>query len=179
MEQYRRWYEINRDKALGQSKKYYETNKDKVLEYNRQYREVNKDKISFKGKMYRQTLQGQSVCFNVRAKRRSRLANQGNGVNVEQWEECMKWFNWECAYSGKKLTKENRSMDHIISLAKGGLNEIWNLVPMYRNYNSSKRDKEMLEWYKKQSFFSEEMLQKIYEWQEYAYNKWGNEDKII
>ena len=31
----------------------------------------------------------------------------------------------------------------------------------------------MEEWYKKQKYFSEERLQRIYEWQEYAYNKWG------
>lgn len=38
----------------------------------------------------------------------------------------------------------------------------------------------MLEWYKQQSFFSEERLRKIYEWQEYAFNKYAeiNDDKV-
>ena len=83
----------------------------------------------------------------------------------------MSFFNWECAYSGKTLTKETRSIDHVIPLNNGGENEIWNCVPMYKSYNSSKNDKEMLEWYAKQEYFSEERLNKIYEWQEYAKNK--------
>ena len=49
---------------------------------------------------------------------------------------------------------------------------------MYKNYNSSKKDKDLLEWYKEQPFFSEERLQKIYEWQEYAYNKYHKEEIV-
>ena len=67
----------------------------------------------------------------------------------------------------------NRTIDHIIPINKNGKHEIWNCVPMTKSYNSSKQDKDLLEWYKEQPFFSEERLQKIYEWQEYAFNKWG------
>ena len=91
--------------------------------------------------------------------------NQGNGINLSQWLDMMNYFNWECAYSGKSIDKYNRTIDHIIPIAKGGEHEIWNLVPMYNSYNFSKNDKDMLEWYKQQSFFSEERLRKIYEWQ--------------
>ena len=87
----------------------------------------------------------------------------------------MNYFNWKCAYSGITLTKENRSIDHIKPLNRGGENEIWNVVPMYSSYNSSKHDKDMLQWYKEQPFFNEERLQKIYEWQEYAFNKYSLE----
>ena len=44
---------------------------------------------------------------------------------------------------------------------------------MNKPYNSSKQDKDMEEWYQEQDFYSEERLQKIYEWQEYAYNKYS------
>lgn len=43
---------------------------------------------------------------------------------------------------------------------------------MYANYNYSKQNKDMLSWYKQQDFYSEEKLNKIYEWIEYAKNKW-------
>ena len=89
----------------------------------------------------------------------------------------MKFFNWKCAYSGKSLNNKNRTIDHIKPLNKGGEHNIWNLVPMDRSYNSSKHDKDMLEWYKEQEFYSEERLQKIYEWQKYSYEKWGNDLK--
>ena len=90
----------------------------------------------------------------------------------------MTFFDWKCAYSGESLIKENRTIDHIDSLNKGGRHEIWNLAPMCRSYNISKHDKDMLEWYQKQPFFSEERLQKIYEWQEYAFNKWHKEEIV-
>ena len=88
----------------------------------------------------------------------------------------MNFFEWKCAYSDIYIGGKNqniRSIDHIIALDNGGLNEIWNCIPMYRPYNSSKNTKDMLEWYQQQDFYSEERLQKIYEWQEYAYNKWN------
>ena len=47
------------------------------------------------------------------------------------------------------------------------------MVPMYRPYNSSKYNKDMLTWYKQQEFYSDENLDKIRKWQEYAYNKWN------
>lgn len=88
----------------------------------------------------------------------------------------MDFFEWRCAYSGEYLggNSNNRSIDHIVPLSNGGLNEIWNCVPMLKSYNSSKNTKNMLEWYMKQDFYSEERLNKIYEWQQYAFNKWGN-----
>ena len=50
---------------------------------------------------------------------------------------------------------------------------IWNCVPMTRSLNSSKQDKDMLEWYEEQECYDPSRLQKIYDWQEYARKKWG------
>ena len=86
----------------------------------------------------------------------------------------MEFFEWKCAYSGITLSKEIRSIDHIISLSEGGEHEIWNCIPMYMPYNSSKKNKDMVTWYKQQDFFDIDRLMKIYEWQEYAFEKWGN-----
>ena len=69
----------------------------------------------------------------------------------------------EFIFSKRKLEGEN------------GENEIWNCVPMYTNYNSSKKVKDILEWYMQQPFFSIDRLTKIYEWRIYAYEKWGKE----
>ena len=126
---------------------------------------------------YRKSPKGQIAEFNRNQKRRAKEQAQGNGITVEQWTEMMQYFGWKCAYSGETLNKKIRSVDHIIPLDKGGANEIWNLVPMNKFYNSSKHTKDMLEWYKQQNYFSEERLAKIKEWQEYAFNKWYKEEK--
>lgn len=145
-------------------------------QYQRQYRQENKEVLAEYYRQYRQTPQGQVTRFNSHQRRRAKEQKQGSGITKEQWLECMIFFDWKCAYSGKYLGGSNnkrRSIDHIIALNNGGVNEVWNLVPMIKSLNSSKQDKDMMTWYTKQDFFSEERLNKIKDWQEYAYNKWG------
>ena len=172
----------NKEKIANRMNKYYRNNKDKILKYNKQYYFDNKKRLDEYHKEWLKTPKGQIVTFNYGCKRRLRKINQGKGIDEIQWFEMMNYFNWKCAYSGKYIgNKENqsiRSIDHIKPLNNGGKHEIWNVVPMDRGLNSSKNDKDMLEWYKEQPFFSEERLQKIYEWQEYAYNKWHKEEII-
>ena len=179
-----------REKNKDKTKEYREKNKDKIKEYQKEYqkkyrennkdkrkkyRENNKDKIKESQKKYRLSEKGKRTAFNFRSKRRFKEENQGNGITKEQWLEMMDFFEWTCAYSGEYIggNSEERSIDHIIPLSKCGENEVWNCVPMLRSLNSSKRDKDMLSWYKEQSFYNKWRLNKIQKWQEYAYDKWG------
>ena len=185
----RKYYKNNKKQILQNSKIYYENNKEQnkqyreihkhqILEYQKQHYNHNKKQILERHKQYYATPQGQIAAFNGNCRRRIRKQNQGNGASPEQWLECMKFFGWKCAYSGENIggndSKSIRSLDHVVPLSKGGEHEIWNLVPMYKLYNIRKQDKDLLEWYKEQDFYSEDRLQKIYEWQEYAFNKWGD-----
>ena len=155
-------YHKNIEKEHARSKAYYESHKEERLQKNKEYRQNNPNKV-----------------FNKQTRRRYKEQNLGTGISKEQWYELMQFFNWECAYSGEKLIKgKNRTIDHIIPLNNKGVNEIWNCVPMLYSYNSSKQDEEMLKWYKKQEFYTEERLNKIYEWQRYAYDKWCKEDTV-
>ena len=163
----------NKEKIAKLKKRYYEANKDKRAEYHKQYREANKTKIAEHKKQYNQSPQGQVLAFNRRQRRRTKEEQQGTGITKDQWLEMMKFFDWKCAYSEERLTKDTRSIDHIVPLNSDGDNMIWNMVPMLRNLNISKHDKDMLEWYKKQDFYDPNRLAKIYEWQEYARKKWN------
>ena len=173
----KQYYKDNKDKKSEYDKQYYKDNKDKILEYYKQHYKDNKDKKSEYDKQYHATPQGQAVQFNRNCRRRAKEQNQGNGITKDQWLEMMNFFDWKCAYSDKYIGGNNnrsiRTIDHIISLSQGGEHEVWNCVPMDRGLNSSKQDKDMEEWYQKQDFYSEERLQKIYEWQEYAFNKYS------
>lgn len=179
-ERNKQYYQNNKEGIKNRNKQYYEINKEAKAKCMRLYYKQNKEAISKHSKQYRQSPQGQVVEFNRHNKRRTKEQMQGTGITKEQWLEMMNFFNWKCAYSGKYLGgKDNqciRTIDHIIPLNKGGVNEIWNLVPMYKPYNSSKHTKNMIIWYKEQPYYSEEKLNKIYEWQEYAYNKWNSND---
>lgn len=171
LEYHEQYYTENKDEILEYHKQYYTENKNKILEKNKLYRDEHKDELKEKKKKYNK--ENPHIRFNNSQKRRHKLKNQGNGISKEQWLEMMEFFDWKCAYSGESLDMENRSIDHIISLNNEGLNEPWNCIPMYMPHNSSKHNKDMVSWYKQQEFFDIDRLMKIYEWQEYAFEKWG------
>ena len=155
------YYQEHKERKQETSKIWYQNNREKRLEYWQEYRKSEHGKRAIAAKR-----------FNDHNRRRLLKQNQGKGITAEQYKEVMSFFDWKCAYSGEKLKKDTRTLDHIISLKQGGDHEIWNLVPMTRSLNSSKQEKDMLEWYKEQDCFSEARLAKIYEWQEYARKKW-------
>ena len=169
IEYQKQWYKGNRNKKLEYQKQWHQDNRDKKLEYDKRWHEANKEQQ----KQYRQSPQGQVAMFNGSQRRRIKEEQQGTGITKDQWLEMMKFFDWKCAYSGERLSNKTRSIDHIVPLNSNGDNMIWNCVPMTRSLNSSKNDKDMLEWDREQSFYSEARLAKIYEWQEYARKKWG------
>ena len=183
IEQHKQYYEDNKEKSLERQKQYYEDNKEKVIEYNKQYYKDNKEKILERSKRYYQSPQGQALAFNRHQRRRIKEEQQGIGITKDQWLEMMKFFDWKCAYSGEYLggsdNSFNRTIDHIVPLNSGGDNMIWNVVPMTKPLNSSKHTKDMLEWYREQDFYNPNRLAKIYEWQEYAFSKWGKDTEYF
>lgn len=161
------------------NKKYNKEHKEEQREYKKKYNKEHKEEKREYNKKYNKTPQGQAGAFNRRNRRRKREEQQGEGITGDQWLEMMNFFDWKCAYSGEYIGGEEnqsiRSIDHIIPLAKGGAHKVWNCVPMYRPFNSSKNDKDIKEWYPQQDFYDEDRLNKIKEWCKYAYNKWGKE----
>lgn len=162
--------EKHKEEKREMDRRYRENNDEKIKTKRKEYYENNKEKIKEKVKKYNK--ENPHIKINSHVKRREKEENQGKGFTKEQWLEMMEFFDWKCAYSGEKLDKNTRTIDHIVPLDKGGKHEIWNLVPMCKSYNSSKHTKDMLNWYIQQEFFLEERLNKIYEWIEYAKNKY-------
>lgn len=170
----------HKEELAEYAKKYCQVHKEEkrgyYKKYNKKYYEENKEYYAERSKEYCKTPQGQASRFNARVKRRKR-EQRGNGITGDQWLEMIKFFDWKCAYSGEYIggINGNKSVDHIVPLAKGGAHEIWNCVPMDRSLNCSKKEKDLEEWYTQQDFYNEDRLNKINEWCEYAYNKWGKE----
>lgn len=186
-EKRKQYYQENKKEIIEKCKQYYKEHKEEKKWYDKQYRQEHKEEKRQYHKQYREEhreeiLKNQKQwyednpdkVFNQHTNRRLLEEKQGNGITKDQWLEMMEFFNWRCAYSGIQLNKNNRSIDHIIPISLGGENEIWNLVPMLKSYNSSKYTSDMIDWYKEQEFFDIDRLLKIYEWIEYAYKKWLN-----
>lgn len=107
----------------------------------------------------------------LRIEREKKLENT---LTVEEWEEALKYFNYRDAYTGEKLY--DLTKDHIIPITQNGGLVKENIVPCNRDTNSSKQDGNMLEWYRKQPFYSKERLDKILKWMgDYSKHLYNNE----
>lgn len=128
--------------------------------YRRHYRKINKGQESLYNSMYQKN---NRVRINFLDQKRRALKRQLPATLTNQdWEECLKYFDYKDAYTG--LPMEIISQDHVIPLSKRGGYVKQNIVPCEKNINASKCNRDMEEWYKKQEFFSEQRLQKIYDW---------------
>lgn len=180
-EKWKKHYENHREEELLRIKEYREKHKEEIKQYQKQYREKNSDKIRESHREYwKQYYIENKDLLLLKNKQNLQKRNLVEGtITQEQFNECIIFFNNVCAYSGEQFENDpvnDLTMDHIIPLHCGGTNYIWNIVLTKRTYNSSKGIKDMSEWYKTKEFYSEERLQKILEWQEYAYQKWGNNE---
>lgn len=90
---------------------------------------------------------------------RDRKANTKGTLTVEQWHDACRAFNFKCAYCGQehKLT-----MDHVVPVSKGGSTEATNIIPACQSCNSSKCDKDVIEWYTAQPFYDKQRLENIF-----------------
>lgn len=99
-----------------------------------------------------------------------------HNITDEEWEICLEYFNWSCAYCGLTLEehkdKYNQQLhkDHIIH---DGNNFIDNCCPACQTCNTSKHDKEFTEWYNEQNpKFTIERLNKIIAWVTEDWQNW-------
>lgn len=98
--------------------------------------------------------------------------NRGYYTKTE-WDATLSIFKQSCAYCGAehRLTRE-----HIIPLVDGGTNTIENVIPACLRCNASKGRSSMVEWFKKQPFYSDERLELIIS---YSASKKGSDAKCL
>ena len=90
--------------------------------------------------------------FNLRDQKKKLKKRQlAATLTLNQWEDIKNYFNNKCAYCGEntKLTQ-----DHFTPISKGGEYTHNNIIPACGSCNSSKRNREFIEWYPKQKFYS-------------------------
>ena len=69
-------------------------------------------------------------------------------------------WDHKCGYCGDCAT----SLDHIIPRFRSGSSRRNNLIPACRRCNTNKASSKMEEWYRQQSYFSEDRLLQIQDW---------------
>lgn len=146
----REYRKCNKELEKERHKRWYKNNLEKHREYAKQYRINNREEY----------IEKHRVRSHIR--RTLKLGNGGK-YTIDQRKEMLEYFNYRCAYTGECI-KDNLHIDHIVPVSKGGTSYIWNLVPSTPFANMSKSNKDMEVWFKEQDYFSQERLDKIYEY---------------
>lgn len=85
--------------------------------------------------------------------------------SFQEWKEAVIFFGGTCAYCGATPRKnEKLTKDHMVPISMNGTTTPDNIVPACSKCNLSKGNQEMKEWFMKQDFFSQERLNKIFQW---------------
>lgn len=109
---------------------------------------------------YLQTERGREVSRKSCQKRRAiKRKSPFNDFSLDEWEECLSYFNHECAYCGKAVKVLDQ--EHVTPISKGGSNTKTNIVPSCGSCNSSKGNKTIFEWYGDKKDFSLKRKKKI------------------
>lgn len=154
----RDYHHENRDEFVARSREYYAQNKVELLAKEKKKREENRDEIRERRRRYRQSSIHKMV---KKASANRRRAKKRNNHTVPYSKDALSsrldQFCGKCAYCGESvdlLVPRSLTWDHFISISRGGPDCLGNIVPACGSCNSSKSDRDPLEWYKSQHFFN-------------------------
>ena len=116
------------------------------------------------------------VCYNIRRKEtkkrhsdfiggQKRRGEAAPRLSHQEWKEAVIFFGGACAYCGGTPRRNQRlTRDHLEPVSNGGTTTQDNIVPACASCNSSKGAEDFKEWFMRQSFFSQERLNRIFKW---------------
>ncbi len=159
----RRWREANREKRRVYMREYVrkwkKANRDKCNRYKRNWQAVNGEREKEVARKWREANKERVLIGNRKRNRKyaarhpeiGRMKQQRRRVRERNAKPCDKVSanllcqlissasRLKCGICGKNMPKNDRSIDHIVPLAKGGSGEIWNLRIVHIVCNARKQ----------------------------------------
>jgi len=132
---YRAYRERNLDKRNADSRKWNQDNLDRRKENGRKHYQKNKDRISETHRKHHQNNKEAATARGL--KRKARMNGNGGKLSASDIKALYAAYP-KCLACG---ATENLSLDHVVPIARGGLNSIENIQVLCRSCNSSKRTK--------------------------------------
>lgn len=158
-ERARKYREQNLEKVMTAEKKYRKENKQEI---NRRERERRKNNSEERSRQTREWRRKNSKQSRESARKSNSIRRAGKVAILKpskaELEKRFQVFGFKCAYCG---SKERMTVDHVLPIKLGGLDEAANIVPACRNCNASKSARPVEEWYKEQAFFNEKKWKTI------------------
>ena len=134
----KRWRASNPEKSKASAKKYYEANPEYHHKKNAEYYKNNKEKRQTQAKSWREANPEKVKEYRLRYKMNIRR-NTPNNFDTSFVDYIKLILSGKCAYCDNQAT----TIEHIVPLSKGGLNEPQNIVGACVSCNSSKNNKEI------------------------------------
>lgn len=115
-------------------------------------------------------------CYNIsrkiNKKKLSKFLNnikhrtgEEDGYSFKDWKDTVMYFRGKCSYCNRPQSRSVKlTKDHVVPVSKGGGTTKSNIVCACPSCNSSKGNKDMVEWYSRQPFYSTNRLTRIYNW---------------
>lgn len=158
-EKKKEWYGNNRDKVIARVRRNYRENKARILLRGREYYRRNASRIKIRTKNYRSRPEVRQRSLFWQFSRREKLKQVHRvGCTLAQVDTRFAEFENRCAYC---LSPENLTVDHFIPIDRGGSDCLGNYVPACKSCNSSKHNKDPLDWYKQQESYTLERWRNI------------------
>lgn len=151
----------NKETISVKRKNHYESNKDKILEKNRERYQDNIEQERLRSHKYSISEAGKESSRRRHHARKARELNVSVNFTLNDWNEAKEHFNHCCAYCGKE--SKRLTQDHFIAVSRGGGYTKDNIIPACISCNSSKRDEDFYEWYKKKPFYNQQRIEKVEE----------------
>jgi hypothetical protein len=163
IENSRRYKLENKEYCLEWQRKYNITHREEKNRYCKEYYQKNKERRLKEHKEWKKTEQGRKIS-NFHKKThiswRRRIGKiLKKDFTLKDWENCLEYFDYSCAYCGSK--DDLITMEHFIPVFSLGETTKKNIIPSCVRCNSSKKNNIFEDWYKKQTFYSEDRKQKI------------------
>lgn len=155
----KRYYTENKERFAERWARYFEENKEQIRERQRQYYRDNAEEVRQRWREYYRSDKGQIASRRASHRRRERESLTEINFSEDEWLFCLEFFESKCAYCG--LFDDDLTMDHFVPVAQLGSFTSDNIVPACSSCNSSKRDSDFFEWFRKQEFYSLDREQAI------------------
>ncbi len=148
-----RWVSHKEEESKN-NKKWQDNNVVHMIEWRKNYYGKNKNKIKLNYKKWVSKNMFRKLYLNAK---RTRTMDKII-ISKVQFNAILNMFDGGCCYCGEH---KNRTIEHLIPVSKGGKSVYENLLLACWKCNSSKRDKDMEEWYRRQDFYNQDNLIKI------------------
>jgi len=162
-------YSANLEDQREKVRKWRQDNPEKMREAQRRWDRSHPDKRrenrrrSYASNLERSREKARSRCAFRRSTRRRALLPVTRAAIDARFAI---WRN-QCAFCSvdashpRNAGHERLTVDHVLALTRGGLDEASNIIPVCRRCNSSKHNNSVDDWYSRQSFFSQARWRKV------------------